>query len=224
GGIGGMGAGGRAHDAVARLVVLPLGPGLPPPPRPLEPNRRADPAVAAVGDAACGGKIGAIERGGPHLHQHLVGLRARLRYVVQRESLFSRNGSLHLVLRRLLRPVPGRTQVGPLMPRARAWSSATPASWIGPFASSPSRAGRRRSLHESATACAIVRQDAVGGPLPWRPTRMERTKPPFRAEHVGSLIRPAALIDAREKAAKNEIPDAELKRVQHAAIREVVRL
>ena len=31
---------------------------------------------------------------------------------------------------------------------------------------------------------------------------MERTKPPFRAEHVGSLIRPPALIDAREKAEK----------------------
>ena len=53
---------------------------------------------------------------------------------------------------------------------------------------------------------------------------MERTKPPFRAEHVGSLIRPAALIDAREKAEKNEISDAELKRIQHAAIRDVVRL
>src|SRR5262249_47968527 len=48
--------------------------------------------------------------------------------------------------------------------------------------------------------------------------------PPFRAEHVGSLIRPSALIDAREKAEKKEISDAELKRVQHAAIREVVRL
>src|SRR5258708_11648564 len=53
---------------------------------------------------------------------------------------------------------------------------------------------------------------------------MERTNLPFRAEHVGSLIRPAALIDAREKAEKKEISDAELKRIQHAAIREVVRL
>ncbi len=31
---------------------------------------------------------------------------------------------------------------------------------------------------------------------------MERTKPPFRADHVGSLIRPDALIKAREKAEK----------------------
>ena len=52
----------------------------------------------------------------------------------------------------------------------------------------------------------------------------ERTKPPFRADHVGSLIRPDALIKAREQADRNEIADAELKRIQHAAIREVVRL
>jgi 5-methyltetrahydropteroyltriglutamate--homocysteine methyltransferase len=52
----------------------------------------------------------------------------------------------------------------------------------------------------------------------------ERTKPPFRADHVGSLIRPDALIKAREQADRKEIPDAELKRIQHAAIREVVRL
>src|SRR2546430_4489321 len=39
-----------------------------------------------------------------------------------------------------------------------------------------------------------------------------------------SLIRPAALIGAREKADKGEISDTELNRIQHAAIREVVRL
>jgi 5-methyltetrahydropteroyltriglutamate--homocysteine methyltransferase len=27
---------------------------------------------------------------------------------------------------------------------------------------------------------------------------MQRTKPPFRADHVGSLLRPAALKEARE--------------------------
>ena len=41
---------------------------------------------------------------------------------------------------------------------------------------------------------------------------MERTKPPFRADHVGSLIRPDALIKAREQAEKKAISDAELKR------------
>ena len=53
---------------------------------------------------------------------------------------------------------------------------------------------------------------------------MERTNPPFRAEHVGSLIRPATLIQAREKADKGEMSDDELKRIQHAAIREAVHL
>src|SRR5262249_14224686 len=110
-GVFGIAAGARAHDTAARLVVLHLGAGLHHLARPFEADRRADPAVAAVGDAARGGKIGAIARGGPHLHQLFVGLRARLRYVAQRESVFSRNGSLHLVLRRLLRPAPGRTQV-----------------------------------------------------------------------------------------------------------------
>src|SRR5262245_20519238 len=53
---------------------------------------------------------------------------------------------------------------------------------------------------------------------------MERSKPPFRAEHVGSLIRPDALIAARERAEKDEIAPGELKRIQQAAIRDVVRL
>jgi len=53
---------------------------------------------------------------------------------------------------------------------------------------------------------------------------MERTKPPFRADHVGSLIRPETLIKAREQAEKREIPEGELKRIQQAAIRDVVRM
>jgi 5-methyltetrahydropteroyltriglutamate--homocysteine methyltransferase len=52
----------------------------------------------------------------------------------------------------------------------------------------------------------------------------ERTKPPFRADHVGSLIRPDALIEARRKAEKGELPAAELQRIQHDAIRNVVKL
>ncbi|MGB6535096.1 MAG: 5-methyltetrahydropteroyltriglutamate--homocysteine S-methyltransferase [Xanthobacteraceae bacterium] len=51
-----------------------------------------------------------------------------------------------------------------------------------------------------------------------------RSKPPFRADHVGSLIRPDTLIGAREAAAKGKIAPAELTRIQHEAIREIVRL
>jgi 5-methyltetrahydropteroyltriglutamate--homocysteine methyltransferase len=52
----------------------------------------------------------------------------------------------------------------------------------------------------------------------------ERSKPPFRADHVGSLIRPDALLDARQAAEKGEMPPAELIRIQHEAIRGVVRM
>jgi 5-methyltetrahydropteroyltriglutamate--homocysteine methyltransferase len=52
----------------------------------------------------------------------------------------------------------------------------------------------------------------------------ERTKPPFRADHVGSLIRPDALIKAREQAEKGQISTEQLQRIQQAAIRDVVRM
>ena len=51
-----------------------------------------------------------------------------------------------------------------------------------------------------------------------------RTKPPFRADHVGSLIRPEALICARRAAENAETAPVALIRIQHDAIRDVVRL
>ncbi len=51
----------------------------------------------------------------------------------------------------------------------------------------------------------------------------QRTKPPFRADHVGSLLRPAALKDARAKHAKGEIDAAALKAVEDDAIKAVVK-
>jgi 5-methyltetrahydropteroyltriglutamate--homocysteine methyltransferase len=51
-----------------------------------------------------------------------------------------------------------------------------------------------------------------------------RDKPPFRADHVGSLLRPQELLDARERHARAEIDDAELRGVEDEAIREVVKL
>ena len=52
---------------------------------------------------------------------------------------------------------------------------------------------------------------------------MKRTKPPFRADHVGSLLRPAALKEAREKRAKGEITAAELKAVEDREIERVIK-
>ena len=47
---------------------------------------------------------------------------------------------------------------------------------------------------------------------------------PFRADHVGSLLRPQELHDARAKAKKGEITQEALKEVQDRCIREVVAL
>jgi 5-methyltetrahydropteroyltriglutamate--homocysteine methyltransferase len=52
----------------------------------------------------------------------------------------------------------------------------------------------------------------------------QRTRPPFRADHVGSLLRPPALLAAREQAAKGDIPRHALRAAEDAAIREVVAL
>jgi 5-methyltetrahydropteroyltriglutamate--homocysteine methyltransferase len=51
-----------------------------------------------------------------------------------------------------------------------------------------------------------------------------RTTPPFRADHVGSLLRPPELLKAREDHAAGKIDDAELKGVEDAAIREAVQM
>src|SRR5215831_14637193 len=52
---------------------------------------------------------------------------------------------------------------------------------------------------------------------------MLRTKPPFRADHVGSLLRPAQLLEAREEFARGEIDAAALRAAEDDAIRDVVR-
>ena len=52
---------------------------------------------------------------------------------------------------------------------------------------------------------------------------MQRVKPPFRADHVGSLLRPAALKQARECRAKGEIDADALKAVEDREIKDVIR-
>jgi 5-methyltetrahydropteroyltriglutamate--homocysteine methyltransferase len=51
----------------------------------------------------------------------------------------------------------------------------------------------------------------------------QRAKPPFRADHVGSLLRPAALKKAREQRAKGEIDAAAPKAVEDREIERVIR-
>ena len=50
-----------------------------------------------------------------------------------------------------------------------------------------------------------------------------RTSPPFRADHVGSLLRPAELTHARDEHAAGRLSADELRAVEDDAIRDVVR-
>jgi methionine synthase II (cobalamin-independent) len=52
---------------------------------------------------------------------------------------------------------------------------------------------------------------------------VQRSKPPFRADHVGSLLRPAALKDARARRERGEIDAAALAAVEDREIENVIR-
>jgi 5-methyltetrahydropteroyltriglutamate--homocysteine methyltransferase len=52
---------------------------------------------------------------------------------------------------------------------------------------------------------------------------VQRTRPPFRADHVGSLLRPPALKDARAKRARGEISADDLKGVEDREIERVIK-
>jgi len=51
---------------------------------------------------------------------------------------------------------------------------------------------------------------------------MQRSQPPFRADMVGSLLRPAPLKEARAKRAKGEIPASELHAVEDREIEKIL--
>jgi 5-methyltetrahydropteroyltriglutamate--homocysteine methyltransferase len=62
--------------------------------------------------------------------------------------------------------------------------------------------------------------DSIDGRRPM--TR--RTEPPFRADHVGSLLRPKRLMDARARHASGELPDDALREVEDDCIRDVIAM
>jgi 5-methyltetrahydropteroyltriglutamate--homocysteine methyltransferase len=51
-----------------------------------------------------------------------------------------------------------------------------------------------------------------------------RSRPPFRADHVGSLLRPKELLQAREDCAAGKISREELRALEDDAIRDVVKM
>lgn len=52
---------------------------------------------------------------------------------------------------------------------------------------------------------------------------MSKVNPPFRADHVGSLLRPQFLLDAREKYFAGELPAEELRAVEDKAISKAIK-
>jgi 5-methyltetrahydropteroyltriglutamate--homocysteine methyltransferase len=52
---------------------------------------------------------------------------------------------------------------------------------------------------------------------------MQRTKPPFRADHVGSFLRPQSIKEARIKREKGQITADELREVENREIEKVIR-
>src|SRR5215468_4356719 len=52
---------------------------------------------------------------------------------------------------------------------------------------------------------------------------MQRTKPPFRGDHVGSILRTAPVKDARAKHEKGAISAAQLKEVEDREIEKIIR-
>ena len=54
---------------------------------------------------------------------------------------------------------------------------------------------------------------------------MSSQRPPFRADHVGSLLRPASVAEARRKClAEKTMPEEELRAIEDEAIAEAIRL
>jgi 5-methyltetrahydropteroyltriglutamate--homocysteine methyltransferase len=58
----------------------------------------------------------------------------------------------------------------------------------------------------------------------YKPAVALRESPPFRADHVGSLLRPPELLRARDDYAAGTIDTAELRGIEDEAIREIVRM
>ena len=52
---------------------------------------------------------------------------------------------------------------------------------------------------------------------------MQRSKPPFRADHVGSILRSAAIKEARAKREEGKISADELKHVEDREIEKIVK-
>src|SRR5260370_16340560 len=71
---------------------------------------------------------------------------------------------------------------------------------------------------------ARVTQIESPAPQPPETPRPPAGRPPFRADHVGSLLRPPEVLRARDDFAAGRIGAGELRGIEDAAIREAVRM
>ena len=80
---------------------------------------------------------------------------------------------------------------------------------------------------QDGTAPAVLWLEAIktrcsGGPVA-EGVMTQRTKPPFRADHVGSILRTAPVKDARAKREKGEVTAAQLKEVEDREIEKIIK-
>jgi 5-methyltetrahydropteroyltriglutamate--homocysteine methyltransferase len=64
----------------------------------------------------------------------------------------------------------------------------------------------------------------TGGPAAAHVASGRRTTPPFRADHVGSLLRPARLLTARDEHAAGRLTGEELRAIEDEEIRRIVAM
>jgi methionine synthase II (cobalamin-independent) len=57
-----------------------------------------------------------------------------------------------------------------------------------------------------------------------QPDALTREQPPFRAEHIGSLLRPAALLQQRDRFARGKISQTDLTEAENVAISQAITL
>ena len=72
-------------------------------------------------------------------------------------------------------------------------------------------------------AAGVERRD-LGQPRRLEPPMLSPNKPPFRAEHIGSLLRPKTLLDLRARFARGEIGEDTLTDAENEAIKDALKL
>src|SRR5271169_1443076 len=114
----------------------------------------------------------------------------------------------------------GRTQPGGSMKTRAAVLRKGGEPWeiteLGPDARYPRPGARRTPGRDRPDLSLTIRAGEVA--------MARRTSPPFRADHVGSLLRPQRLLQARDDFAAGRITAADLRSVEDQEIPKAVRM